>query len=299
MEELLADFAPKKLLEIAIDFAPRLLAAVLVLLVFWLIYRITRKPLSAMLRGAHIHQKLIELLVNSFYRYTLFIVSLVMAAAQLGINVAAALAGLGVAGIALGFAAQDSLANIIAGILIFWDKPFVVGDFIEAEGQYGKVADITLRSTRIRTPQNTYVVIPNKQIIDTVLVNHSKHGELRVDVPVGIAYKEDIPAARAVMLEAMKNVSHLRTDPAPSVVVDGLGDSSVNLVVRVWIDEADQERAVGFQVVEEAKLALDRAGIEIPFPHLQLFWDEVADPVVEKVARLPALAARQKATAGE
>jgi small conductance mechanosensitive channel len=197
-----------------------------------------------------------------------------------------------VAGIALGFAAQDSLANIISGILIFWDKPFVVGDWIEAEGQYGKVSDITLRSTRIRTPRNTYMVIPNKKIIDAVLTNHSKHGELRVDVPVGIVYKEDVPAARAAILEALGEVSRLRSEPAPSVVVDALGDSSVNLLVRVWIDEADQEQAVGFWVVEAAKHALDRAGIQIPFPHLQLFWDEVSDPVVDKLARLPVLASK-------
>ncbi len=292
MQGLIEEFAPKRLLEIAIDFAPKLLAAVLVLFGLWLVFRISRRPLAAMLRGARLHDKLVSLLVDNVYRYTLFIVALVMAASQLGINVAAALAGLGVAGIALGFAAQDSLANVIAGIMIFWDRPFIVGDFIKVEEEYGKVSDITLRSTRIRTPQNRYVVIPNKQIIDTVLVNHSKHGELRVDEPLGIAYKEDIPTARGVILEALAELDDIRSEPPPTVVVDGLGDSSVNLVVRVWIDEADKERAVGFAVVEAAKLALDRAGIQIPFPHLQLFWDEVADPVVDQLARLPQLTKR-------
>ncbi len=289
MQELLSDLAPKRLLEIGIDFAPKILAAILVLLAFWLAYRLTRRPLSAVMRKAKINEKLVDLLVNSIYRYTLLIVGLVMGASQLGINVGAALAGLGVAGIAVGFAAQDSLANLIAGILIFWDKPFVVGDFIDAEGQYGRVSDITLRSTRIRTPQNKFVVIPNKRIIDTVLVNHTKNGELRVDVAVGIAYKEDIPKAREAILAAAAEMGGLRDEPAPSVVVDGLGDSSVDLKVRVWIDRAADERATSYTLTETAKLALDRAGIEIPFPHLQLFVDEVAEKAVDQLGRLPGL----------
>ena len=168
-------------------------------------------------------EALIGLLVDNILYYGVMIFGLVMAAAQLGINVGAALAGLGVVGLALAFAAQDSVANVISGIIIFWDKPFEVGDWIKVEEQFGRVNNITLRSTRIRTPRNTYVVIPNKSIIDAVLENLSQHGELRVDVAVGIAYKEDILAARRVLLEAVSGIDTVKSDPAPDVVVDRAG----------------------------------------------------------------------------
>ena len=269
-----------------VEFLPQLVAAILVMAAFLALFRLFRRPLRAILDKAGFHEALVHLLVDNILRYAMIVVALVMAADQLGINVAAALAGIGIAGIAVGFAAQDSVANVISGILLFFDKPFLVGDWIEAEGQYGRVSEITLRTTRIQTPRNTYVVIPNKKIIDAVLENYSKHGELRVDVPVGIAYKESIPAAREVILKAVRDLPHVKSDPAPEVVALELGDSSVNLSVRVWIDRGSYQQSTYARVVEASKLALDAAGIQIPFPHLQLFVDEVEDRVWKKAAGL-------------
>jgi small conductance mechanosensitive channel len=281
----------KELLTAVVAFVPRVGAALLVLVAFWLIYRVSRPGLRAALRKADFHEALIQLMVDNLYRYAIMIVSLVMAADQLGINVGAALAGLGVVGIALGFAAQDSVANVISGIMIFWDKPFIVGDWIRTEGNSGKVTEITLRSTRIRTNRNTYVVIPNKSVIDAVLENYSKHGELRIDVPVGIAYKEDIRQAREVLLEAVRRIPGVMAQPQPDVVVESLGDSSVNLLVSAWIETADEMQPKTFVVVEASKLALDAAGIQIPYPHLQLFVDDVEERVIRKVAPLRSLSA--------
>jgi small conductance mechanosensitive channel len=286
IKQRFAQFEPQAILDTVIGLIPDVLAAGVVLLVFFLIFRVSRRPLRMVFKRAGMHDKLVELLVDSIYRYGLAAVALVMAASQLGINVGAAIAGLGVAGIAVGFAAQDSLANVISGIIVFLDKPFIVGDWITVEDEYGKVTNITLRSTRIRTPRNSYVVIPNKRIIDTVLENHSKHGRLRVDVPVGIAYKEDIRRARKVILEAVAGLDGVLDDPGPDVVVDGLGSSSVDLMVRVWIGTADRRRKTVFSVVESSKLALDDAGIEIPFPHLQLFVDNVENEVWNGAAGL-------------
>lgn len=274
------------LLDALRGYLPTLGQAALILFLFWLFYRILRRPAHAMLRRAEIQPTLVRLLVDSILRFTMLVLGVIMAADQLGFNVAAALAGLGVAGIAVGFAAQDSLANIIAGFIVFWDKPFLVGDWVTVQDQYGRVEDITLRSTRIRTPRNIYVVIPNKQIIDDLLVNHSKNGETRVDLAVSIAYKEDILAARRVLLAAVDAMAGLLADPAPEVVVTKLDDSSVNLSLRVWIARADEEAPISVQVLEAAKLALDAAGIQIPFPHLQLFVDEVKAPVWREAAAL-------------
>jgi small conductance mechanosensitive channel len=281
-----------------VAFLPRLGMAVFIFIAFWILFRITRGSLRMVLERSGLDGVLVSLLVDKIYRIALILFGLVMAASQVGINVAAALAGLGVAGIAIGFAAQDILSNIIAGFVIFLDRPFRVGDFIKVEGQYGSVTNITLRSTRIRTRQNTYVVVPNKNIIDAVVINHSKHGETRVDVAVGIAYKESILDARKVLLEAVSGMEDITDDPPPTVVVDELGDSSVNLVVRVWIKDAAKERTVFFKVTEASKLALDQAGIQIPFPHLQLFWDDVEDGVVKKLATVPKLVAGDEGRSG-
>jgi small conductance mechanosensitive channel len=297
IKQRFAQFEPQAVLDAVIGLIPDVLAAAAVLLVFYIIFRLSRRPLRMVFAQAGMHDKLVELLVDSIYRYGLAAVALVMAASQLGINVGAAIAGLGVAGIAVGFAAQDSLANVISGIIVFLDKPFIVGDWITVEDEYGKVTNITLRSTRIRTPRNSYVVIPNKRIIDTVLENHSKHGRLRVDVPIGIAYKEDIRKAREVMLDAVAGLDGVLSEPEPDVVVDGLGSSSVDLVVRVWIDTADRRRRTTFSVVEASKLALDEAGIEIPFPHLQLFVDNVEDEVWDGATRFTERVAKGDAPA--
>ncbi len=286
MQDVWSLLDPNRVADMLLGFVPRLAAALIVFLLFWLLVRLTQPTLRALLRRADIAETLTKLLVDNVYRFVILGLGLVMAASQLGINVGAALAGIGVAGIAVGFAAQDSIANSIAGFLIFWDKPFQVGHYITAQGRYGEVRNITMRTTRIRTMENTYLVIPNRKMIEEALVNHSMYGETRVNVPLGIAYKEKIPQAREVLLKATRSLEGVMDDPAPAVVVTELGNSSVNLEVRVWIAEAADERRVFFGTLEACKLALDDAGIQIPFPHLQLFVDTVEDSVWQGAAAL-------------
>jgi small-conductance mechanosensitive channel len=253
---------------------------------------VARPLLRSALTRAHFAGALIDLIVDGLFKGTLVVIALVTAASQLGINVTAALAGLGVAGIAVGFAAQETVANMIAGFLVFWDRPFKIGDYITTQDKYGRVQEITMRTTRIRTMENTFVVIPNKQVIGDLLVNHSMYGELRVNVAIGIAYKERIAEARAVLLPAIAQVPGVLATPQPDVVALELGNSSVNLQARVWIADAAQERPVSFEVLEACKVALDEAGIEIPFPHLQLFIEDVREQALQGLATLPRLAAR-------
>ena len=286
MENFLRYLNIDELITKTVVYTPRILVALFIMLVFWIAYRLMRQPIRLALSRTGMHDKLIELLVHSVFRYSMISFGLVMSLSQLGVNVGAAIAGLGVAGIAIGLAAQDTLSNTIAGFTVFWDKPFVVGDYITVAGEYGRVTDITLRSTRIRTPRNSYVVIPNKRIIDEVLDNDSKHGELRLDLPIGIAYKEDTYAAREVLLKAMGKIEDIMKKPTPEVVVEGCGSSSVDLKLRIWIEDASERQTVYFVAMEEAKRALDAAGIQIPFPHLQLFWDDIEPRVVEKLGLL-------------
>ena len=269
-------------------FLPGLFAAIIIIIVAYILSRGIRAVFRKALQKAEFEDVLIGLLVDTVLHYIIVILGFLMALSQLGVNVTAALAGVGVAGIAIGFAAQDSVANVISGILIFWDKPFEVGDWIETEGQYGKVTNITLRTTRIRTPTNTYIVVPNKRIIDEVLENYSKHGEVRVDAVIGIAYKEDIGKAKDVLLKAAKSLDGTLDSPSPDVVVDELAGSSVNLKTRVWIKKPEKLKGMYFKLNETMKIALDEAGIEIPFPHTQLIVDTVEDRVWEGAKRLTA-----------
>ncbi len=283
LEEFL-DF--KTLATKVVGYLPDVLAALLILLLGWLLFQLVRRPLQLTLARMEVQEEIRVLLVDRLLRYVALLASLVMAADQLGFNIATALAGLGVAGIALGFAAQDSVANMIAGILIFVDKPFAVGDWIETESEFGQVSEITLRSTRIRTVRNTFVVIPNKRIIDATLENYSKQGAMRIDVPLGIAYKEDLAQAREVLLKAVTDIPDLSPHQESAVVFTELGDSSVNLEIRVWVEDGKDKPAVYVAVIEAAKLALDAARIQIPFPHLQLFVDDVEERVWEGMAGL-------------
>jgi small conductance mechanosensitive channel len=263
-----------------VDGLPRLGNALLVIAVFWIAYHVSRRPVALFLRRARLQEALVKLLVDQIYRWIVFGFALIMAAAQLGIDITAAIAGVGVAGLAVGFAAQDSLANVIAGLVIFWDKPFQVGDWITSKDHHGKVAEINMRTTRIRTRQNTYVIVPNKEIVSSVVINHSLYGDVRVDIPIGIAYKEDVREARRVILDAIGSIDLIEKDRS-EVVMAALGSSSVDLSLRVWVEDATHEKQAHFRCLEAAKLALDEAGIEIPYPHLQLFLETLRPPAID------------------
>jgi len=271
---------PRALGTAAVTFLPRLLAAALILVSFWIAYRITRPVLRRVLLRGHLDEALVQLLVDNIYRLGLIVLAVVFAAGQVGINILPAIAGLGVIGVALGFAAQDSVANLISGFLIFWDKPFVVGDYVSVQDQYGRVDEITLRTTRIRTPSNSYVVIPNRKMIESMLVNHSKHGGMRVEIPVTIANEESVENARRVLLAAASPVEGVVSTPEPEVVVKALGTGGIDLQIRVWIDDAALERPVTHRVTEACKDALDRAKVETPSPEIRLLLE--ADPATAR-----------------
>ncbi len=267
-----------------VEWVPSLLAAILIIVVFWAVFRITRAATRRLLEKGGFEDALIGMVIN-VYRFALLAFGIVMAASQLGINVGAALAGLGVVGLTIGFAAKDSLSNIMAGFLIFWDKPFHVNDWITLADHNGRVAEITMRTTRLQTRRNTWVIIPNEKVINEVLVNHSRNGETRIDIPVGIAYAQDIAKARQAILSAISRVDKVLADPAPSVVVNDFGASTVDLLVFAWIADAKDEKPVSFAIAEAIKTGLDAAGIEIPFTQLDLNVSSVNKNVWEQVAK--------------
>ena len=251
-----------------------LLPAVLTAVAFWIALRVVMGVTRRTLRRSKRIDAGVQQLIVRFTRFVLISLAVVAVLDQLGIAVAPFIAGLGIAGVALGFAAQDTVQNLIAGVTILLDRPFHVGDNIELHDTFGTVEEITLRTTRIRTLDNQMAILPNANVISERVINHSMLRALRVLVPFGIAYKESPQAAREVVLALTEGDGRLHPDYAPAVVVTELGDSSVNMELRIHLRDAKLEVSLRFEYQEKIFNALREAGIEIPFPHLQLFIDE-------------------------
>jgi small conductance mechanosensitive channel len=260
----------KDLIVTFVIFVPRLIGTLIFLFVFWLIYRGIRKMVMGSVKKEGVDSSIRDLL-GSLIKWAVMGFGVVIACNQLGIPIVAMLTGVSIIGLAVGFAAQETLANFIAGIVIFIDKPFRVGDWIEVEDVFGQVRRVTFRSTRVLTLDGDMNVFPNTHMLSNKVSNHSAHPLNRVNIPIGIAYKESIDKAREVLLALVKEDNRLLKDPAPSVVVKECADSSVNLLLRFWISDEALEHVITYEYIEKAKKAMDAAEIEIPFPHMQLF----------------------------
>jgi small conductance mechanosensitive channel len=272
----------KDLIVTLLTFIPRLIGTLLFLFVFWLIYRGIRKMANRGMKKGEVDSSIRDLL-GALIKWAVMGFGIVIACNQLGIPIVAMLTGVSIIGLAVGFAAQETLANFIAGIVIFLDKPLRVGDWVEADGTFGQVRRVTFRSTRLLTMDGEVVVIPNTQLLSSKLVNHSTNPINRVNIPIGIAYKASIDDARRTLLALTATDNRIVKQPAPEVVVKECADSSVNLLLRFWIEDEAIERKIGYEYIEKAKKALDAANIEIPFPHMQLFVEST--PAVEALAR--------------
>lgn len=245
---------------------PNIIIVLLVIIASIVFYYLTARFFRSALRNTAMRHSLIDITVDSLYRWALIVFVGIFILSQIGIDVTAALAGVGVAGIAIGFAAKETLANIMSGFGIFIDKLYNKGDWVEIAGQYGQVKDITLRTTKIRTLDNIFIIIPNASVTTNPVINYSEEGMVRISVTIGIAYKESIDKAREVLINAVSKIEGVRKDPAPKIVADELADSSINLLVRIWVDDAGADKHFRFELTEVCKRALDEAGIEIPFP---------------------------------
>ncbi len=255
------------------ELVPKLLGAIAVFLVLYVAYRIIGLFLRRILRRSKRVDAGLESLLSKTYRILAFLLITVMVLAQFGVNVTALLAGLSIAGVAIGFAAKDTVENFISGVTILLDKPFAIGDVIEVDGTYGVVEDLTLRSTRVRTLNRQIMVLPNLQMVNQKVINFTMMGVVRVDIKFGIAYKEYPEEARKVVLGLTRGDERLHPDFPPAVVVTGLNDSSVDMQLRVFLADAGRENEVRVDYIERIREALRAADIEIPYPHLQLFVD--------------------------
>jgi small conductance mechanosensitive channel len=199
------------------------------------------------------------------------------ALAQLGIQTTSFIAVIGAAGLAIGFALQGSLSNFAAGVMLIIFRPFKVGDFIEAAGTAGVVEEIMIFSTKLRSPDNKQLYVPNGSILSGTIVNYSAKNQRRVDLVFGCGYGDDIKKVKALLEAIVKENPLVLDDPAPTIGVLELGDSSVNFAVRPWVATPDYWDAY-FQITEGVKQRFDEAGISIPFPQrdVHLLQNEAA-----------------------
>ena len=208
--------------------------------------------------------------VQEILKYTLFCIGGLASLGALGINTTSILASLGVVGLTLGFAAKDTLSNVIAGIFIFWDRPFTTGDLVEIEGIYGTVQRITLRSTRIVTVDGKMVAIPNTSIVNNKVVSYTNFPHLRLDIDVTIGVEENIEAARELLLTTLQDEGRYMTIPAPTVVVTALNDYNIALQVRAWIDDERQHVSERFYLREKIFVVLRDSGVDLPYETIQM-----------------------------
>jgi small conductance mechanosensitive channel len=242
------------------------LSFLLVLVAFWVAARVGG---SAVRRGLDRSKLSISTLAQDFFiKMTgrlIMLLGLIIAVAQLGIEVAPLLAGLGIAGFVVGFALQDTLSNFASGLMILVYRPFDVGDVIEAGGVMGKVDEMNLVSTMVLTFDNQLLVVPNKQIWGGVIRNVTHRDTRRVDMKFGIGYSDDIPKAEKLLTEIVTSHEKVLKDPKPVIRLHELGESSVNFVVRPW-SKTDEYWDVYWDITREVKQRFDAEGISIPFP---------------------------------
>lgn len=258
-----------KFLTVFVEYAPKIVTAVIsaiILLVvgLWVINLIT-KLLKKVLNKQNVDISL-QLFIQKLTKWGLRILLFVAVIKQLGVETSAFVAVLGAAGLAVGLALQGSLSNFAGGVLILTLKPFKVGDYISSSsGVSGTVKYVDIFNTKLNTPQNQLVVVPNGELSNSSITNYTELGTRRTWFNIGVSYDANLREAKNILLEVIKNNEHAMDDPAPQVMVTELGDSSVNLSVRVTTTN-DVFWDMQEQLIIDCKAALDNAGIEIPFP---------------------------------
>lgn len=190
---------------------------------------------------------------------------IIAALEKLGVRMTSFVVIVGAAGLAIGFALQGSLANFASGVMLIIFKPFKAGDYVEAGGKAGTVEKIQIFNTILNSPDNVRIIIPNGQVTGGNIMNYTANGTRRIDLVVGVSYEDDLKKAQQVIEKIISRDERILKEPVYTVAVSELGDSSVNFVVRPWVNAADYW-AVRFDITEKIKLALDKNGISIPYP---------------------------------
>jgi len=254
----------EKLKVVGIEYGMKIIGALIVLIIGMWLAKMIKKGIVKLMEKRNVDPTLISFCSSLLY-VVLQVFVIIAALAKLDINTTSFIAILGAAGLAIGLALQGSLSNFAAGVLMIIFKPFKVGDFVEAGGVTGSVEEISIFTSILNTPDNKKVIVPNSQVMGGAITNFNANGTRRVDLVAGIGYGDDIDKAKAVINSILAADDRVLKDPAPTVAVVEMADSSVNIVVRPWVAGADYW-GVYFDTTEAIKKRFDEEGISIPFP---------------------------------
>ncbi|BDY03783.1 mechanosensitive ion channel domain-containing protein [Ferrimonas sp. YFM] len=258
----------EQLPELAMAYGLNIVFALVIFIVGRWVSKLVRKLVEAVMTRRNVEKTAVSF-VGALVSVMIMAVTLVAVLAQLGVQTASLIAVLGAAGLAVGLALQGSLSNFAAGVLLVVFRPCKAGDYVEAAGVAGVVEEISIFSTTLVTPDNKKIIAPNAAVMSSVIVNYSAKDTRRVDLVIGVSYDADLRQTREVLTNTVKACEYVLDDPAPTIEVSALADSSVNFVVRPWVKGADYWNAY-FQLMANIKVALDDAGIGIPYPQMDL-----------------------------
>lgn len=231
---------------------------------FYLLWRLLRRGLRALLSRTKVDPTAAAF-VQTALKVVLLTIGVVTALSQIGVDTASLLASLGVAGLTIGFAARDALSNMISGFFLFWDRPFVIGDLVEIDGKYGRVLSITLRSTRVVTPDGRMLAVPNSTALNAIVTSYTNFPHLRLDIDVTVGVGEDLGRARSLLLAIVDGDPRFMTDTPPAVVVAALNDYNVALQLQAWIHEERDHVPLRTELREKVFETLRGAGVDLPF----------------------------------
>jgi potassium efflux system protein len=213
-----------------------------------------------------------ELLITRVVTYGIFIIGVLVALYEFGINPAPLLVGLGVVGLAIAFGVQEIVANLVSGLIIMVDRPIKIGDIVDVEGASGKVMDVGLRASTVRTLDNVNHLIPNKLIILNRITNYSKYDpKMRLQISIGVSYGSDMQKVRDVLLEVAKSHPKVLEEPAPEVRITEFGNSSVDFIVFAWIEDPSQRFRIKDEINWEINQKFKENKITIPFPQVDVW----------------------------
>jgi len=256
-------------LETTLKSLPNLVVALVVAIVFWILSRLVRKALERGLARTPLPEPIRKLLTG-VAGFTILVAGLFIALGVMGLDrtVGSLLAGVGILGLALGFAFQDIASNFMSGVLLAFRRPFEIGDRIETHDYEGKVEAISLRSTVLRIPTGESVRVPNKDVYGNPLVNYSESGRKRIDLVCGVSYGDDLAKAKEVVLAALDGVPHRLPGREAELFYKEFGGSSIDFVVRFWVEykRHPQFLEARSEAIQRIKTAFDDNGITIPFP---------------------------------
>lgn len=256
-------------MEAFIKLLPNLLIAAIIIVLGIFLAKKLSALIGKLIRKIWNNSAVIDLF-ESVIRLTLFGIVFFTALSVLNLDkvVTTILAGAGLLGLGLAFAFQDIAANFISGIFISFRKPLHLGDIVKVKGYMGKVLEINLRDTVVKTFQGEYVIIPNKEVFQNAIENYSMLGKRRIDLTVGVSYGDDLEKVKRITLEALKGIANLSKEEETSLFFNKFGDSSINFVVRIWVNTPEQPAflEVRSEAIIRIKKAFDANDISIPFP---------------------------------